>query len=68
LFEPKEHRESKGFDAYEPMPDHIQVPAIIKRSHLKNAIRLHEAEAEYHQGRCKLYRKLLNDMSGENPS
>jgi hypothetical protein len=45
LFERKEHRESRGFDPYEPMPDHIQVPSIIKRSHLQNAMRLHEAEA-----------------------
>jgi hypothetical protein len=68
LFERKEHRESRGFDPYEPMPEHIQLPAIIKRSHLQNAIRLHEAEAEYHQGRCRLYRKMLDDMSGENAS
>jgi hypothetical protein len=68
LFERKEHSESKGFDAYEPIPDHIQVPSIIKRSHLQNAIRLHEAEAQYHHGRCKLYQKMLDDMSGENAS
>jgi hypothetical protein len=68
LFEQKDHRESRGFDPYEPMPDHIQVPSIIKRSHLQSAIRLHEAAAEYHQGRCKLYRKMLDDMSGENAS
>ena len=69
LFERKDHQKpSSGFDPYEPMPDHIQVPSIIKRSHLQNAIRLHEAEAEYHQGRCRLYRKMLADLHGENAS
>lgn len=67
LFERKDQsKSSKGFDVYEPMPDHIQLPSIIKRSHLQNAIRLHEAEAEYHQGRCRLYRKLLTEMHEEN--
>jgi hypothetical protein len=66
LFKQKDHRDSRGFDPYEPMPDHIQVPPIIRRSHLQNVIRLHEAEAEYHQGRCRLYQKMLDDMSGEN--
>jgi hypothetical protein len=35
---------------------------------LENAIRLHEAEAEYHQGRCRAYRKMLDDLRGENAS
>lgn len=68
MIEQKNHQDSKRFDSYEPIPDHIQVPSIIKRSHLLNAIRLHEAEAEYHNDRCRLYHKMLIEMTDENAS
>ena len=38
------------------IPDHIQVPSMLRRHHLENLIRRHEREVEYHQERCRLYR------------
>jgi hypothetical protein len=69
IFKPKEKQKSSGgLDPYEPIPDHIQLPSFIRRSHLENAIRLHEAEAEYHEQRCKLYRKMMIDLDAGNTS
>jgi hypothetical protein len=66
IFKPKAPRPpSVGFTPYEPMPDHLQVPSVLRKSHLQNAIRLHEAEVKYHQGRCALYQKMLADMNEE---
>ncbi len=31
-----------GFDPYSPMPEHLRIPAFLRQSHLKNAIRQHE--------------------------
>lgn len=69
IFRPKERRPaSSGFSPYEPMPEHLQVPSFLRKSHLQNAIRLHEAEIVYHQGRCALYRKMLADIDTEKAS
>ena len=66
LFRPKEKPTNAGrLDPYEPIPDHVQLPSFIRQSHLESAIRKHEAEAEYHQQRCTLYRAMLADMRRE---
>jgi hypothetical protein len=69
IFKPKErHPASAGFSPYAPMPEHLQVPSFIRKSHLQNAIRLHEAEVEYHKSRCALYLKILTDIDTDNAS
>jgi len=39
--------------AYEPIPDHLEIPSFKKQAHLKNAIRLHREQVGYHHQRCK---------------
>jgi hypothetical protein len=53
-------------DRFQPFPDHIQVPSFIRRSHLEDLIRQHDAEVKYHQDRCDLYRKLLTEMEADS--
>jgi hypothetical protein len=67
LFKSKDRQTSSGgLDPYEPIPEHLKIPSFIRRSHLEQVIRRHETEAEYHLGRCELYRRMLDEMDSEN--
>ncbi len=67
IFQSKQQSTSTGgIDPYRPIPDYIKVPSFIRQSHLEDLIRRHEAEVEYHQQRCNLYRKMLADMDNKN--
>jgi hypothetical protein len=54
---------SSGFSAYDPIPNHIRIPSFVKASHLKNLIRRHEEEAEFHHEKSKLFQRLLAELN-----
>lgn len=66
LFQPPSPAgESRSFSLYAPIPEHIKVPAVIRRHHLENLIQKHECEAKYHRSRCDLYRSMLAQIEDD---
>ena len=53
---------SRGFNAFGPMPEHLAIPDFIRKSHLENLIRRHEAQAEYHQEMIAKYTRMLDGI------
>lgn len=69
IFQPTQRPSaSAGFSPYDPIPEHLQIPSFIRKTHLQRAIRRHEAEVEYHQGRCTLYRNMLANFEDDKAS
>jgi hypothetical protein len=63
IFKEKEARQPTGkFSLYDPLPDHIQLPSIIRRNHLEQAIRRHETAIQYHEARREFFRHLLGEL------
>lgn len=53
---------SASIDPFDAIPKHLDVPSILRRSHLVQVIRRHEAQAEYHQMRSRLFLAMLERM------
>lgn len=66
--ESRADKHGSRFNAYEPIPDHLEIPSFIKESHLKNAIRLHREQIDYHEQRCKLYEQMMVDLDSDGAS
>lgn len=53
-------------DPWDAIPDHLEIPKIVKLSHLRTVIRRHELEAEHHTRRAAVFRRMLRELESRD--
>ena len=57
--------ESTALDPYAAIPNHLEVPSFVRRSHLEQAITRHEEGMEFHRSRIEVLRKMAAEIDRE---
>jgi len=55
-------QKSLTLDPWEAIPEHLSVPSFVRKSHLRTVIRRHEMEAEHHERRAAVFRRMLTEL------
>ncbi len=45
-----------------PMPDDLEIPNFVRKSHIQNLIRRHQRQAEYHHEMISKYERMVEKM------